>query len=321
MIPLSAGRVLVVDDEPVNLALVRAQLKTLGCDVEFAGDGEAALSSVRDNPPDLVLLDVQMPGPDGFEVCRLIKANPETRLLPIVMMTALNAVGDRVTALEAGADDFLAKPVAAVELRARVQSMLRLKYVYDRLDDTERVVFALARAVEAKDSYTEAHTLRVAERSVALGTAFGLGASDLDYLQRGGLLHDIGKIGVPDGVLLKPGPLDEDERRQMEAHPVIGEEIARPLRSAAPLLSIIRHHHERVDGRGYPDGLAGEEIPILARIVAVADAYDAMTSDRPYRAGRAIEEAARILVEGAGTQWDATLVPLFVTHVLKMGVT
>ena len=307
----------MVDDQPVNAALVRAQLRALDCEVEFAADGESALTQVQASPPDLVLLDVQMPGIDGFEVCRRIKATPDTRLLPVVMMTALNALKDRVAALDAGADDFLAKPVAAIELRARVQSMLRLKDVYDRLDDTERVIFSLARAVEAKDVYTEAHTLRVAARAVALGTAAGLPAEDLDHLHRGGLLHDIGKIGVPDLVLQKPGPLDDDERAAMQRHPAIGEEIARPLRSAAPLLAIIRHHHERIDGGGYPDGLKGDEIPILARIVAVADGYDAITSDRPYRRGRSDAEARAILRAGAGTQWDRYLIGLFLQDVMR----
>jgi putative two-component system response regulator len=312
---MQAHRVLVVDVQPVNATLVRAQLKALDCDVECAADGESALAMLQANPPDLVLLDVQMPGLDGFEVCRRIKTAPEARLLPVVMMTALNAVEDRVAALEAGADDFLAKPVAAVELRARVKSMLRLKDTYDRLDDTERVIYALARAVEAKDIYTEAHTLRVAERAVALGAAAGLTSQELDHLHRGGLLHDIGKIGVPDQILQKPGPLDAGEVVAMQQHPVIGEEIARPLRSAAPLLAIIRHHHERVDGAGYPDSLAGTDIPLLARIVAIADGYDAITSDRPYRPGRSRAEAGEILKAGAGSQWDLELVRLFLEHV------
>lgn len=305
----------MVDDQPTNGDLVRAQLRELDCEVEVATSGLQALESVRAEPPDLVLLDVQMPGLDGFEACRRLKSDPVTRLIPVVMVTALNALQDRVRALEAGADDFLAKPVAGVELKARVKSMLKLKALYDRLDETEHVVFALARAVEAKDSYTEAHTMRVAAGAVALGEVAGLGATDLDHLYRGGLLHDIGKIGVPDRVLQKPGPLSKVEMEVMRQHPALGEEIARPLRSAAPLLKIIRHHHENWDGSGYPDGLAGAEIPLPARVVAISDAFDAMTSDRPYRPGRSRREAAAILKQGAGTQWDPELVDLFLTHV------
>lgn len=310
-------RVVVVDDQASNGELVKAQLRGVGCEVEIVLDGSSALGVVAERPPDMILLDVQMPALDGFEVCRRLKAEPSTRLIPVVMLTALNQVADRVLALEAGADDFLAKPVEAVELRARVTSLLRLKALYDRLDDTEQVVFALARAVEAKDAYTEAHTMRVAGRAVALGEAIGLPPQQLDQLYRGGLLHDIGKIGVPDHILVKPGPLDECEKELMRRHPMIGEQIARPLRSAAGLLTIIRHHHENFDGTGYPDGLSANAIPEPARIVAISDAYDAMTSERPYRAGRTLDEARAILEDGAGRQWDPNLVGIFLESVVS----
>jgi len=303
--------VLVVDDDIVNCALMEAYLEPVGCDVQVAPNGPEALRLIEADQPDLILTDAMMPGMTGFELCRLVKAQ-EGRLVPVVMVTALNQVNDRVSALDAGADDFLAKPVDRLEVQARVRSLLRIKQIYDELDDTETVIFALAKAVDAKDAYTEAHTERVASRARLLGSVAGLSGSDLDDLYRGGMIHDIGKIGVPDAILLKPGPLDPDEMAIMRRHPVIGEEIARPLRSAAKLLHIIRHHHENFDGTGYPDGLAGEDIPLVARIVAISDAYDAMVSDRPYRKGMGHEKAIAILDSGAGSQWDPKLVPLFI---------
>ena len=267
------------------------------------------------SPPDLVLLDVQMPGMDGYEVCRRIKANSNSRLIPVVMITSLDRVADRVRALEAGADDYMTKPVDRVELVARVRSALRLKSTYDSLDSAEHVIFALAAAVEAKDPYTEAHTHRVAESARRIGSRMGLPASDLDALYRGGLIHDIGKIGVPDAILLKPGPLDAKELMSMHLHPIIGENIVAPLRSGAGLLPIIRNHHEHFDGSGYPDRLSGAGIPRLARIVSVCDAFDALVNDRPYRQRKPVDEALAILTAGAGRQWDPEVVDLFVKDV------
>jgi len=255
---------------------------------------------------------VQMPGMDGYEVCRRIKAGPRGRLLPVVMLTALDNANDRVLALEAGADDFMSKPVDRIELVARVRSALRLKAVYDTLDSAEQVIFSLAAAVEAKDKYTEKHTHRVAESARHVGMKLGLPERGLDALYRGGIIHDIGKIGVPDAILLKPGPLAGDEVRIMRAHTTIGESIVRPLRSGANLLPIIRNHHEHFDGSGYPDGLAGRAIPRLARIVAVCDSYDALVTDRPYRKARTVDEAIRTLADGAGKQWDPEVVEALV---------
>jgi putative two-component system response regulator len=307
--------VLVVDDGAANRELIDGYLAGIDCEVRFAENGSKALKLVETEPPDLVLLDVQMPGMDGYEVCRRIKAMPRGRLIPVVMITALNNTDDRVTALESGADDFMAKPVERVELVARVRSALRLKTTYNTLDSAEHVIFALAAAVEAKDSLTERHTQRVGESARHIGKRFGLPEFALDALYRGGIIHDIGKIGVPDAILLKPGPLDAAETARMQAHPVIGETIVRPLRTGANLLPIIRHHHERFDGTGYPDRLRGLEIPRLARIVSVCDAYDALVNDRPYRPRRSTDEALRILVAGAGTQWDPDVVQAFAGEV------
>ena len=307
-------RVLVVDDSAPNRELIEACLAEVDCDVRLASDGPSALATIEATPPDLVLLDVQMPGMDGYQVCRYIKSNPELRLVPVVMLTALNQTGDRVEALESGADDFMSKPVERVELVARVRAALRLKAVYDRLDSAEQVIYALAAAVEAKDSHTERHTQRVADSARMMGLRMGLSEADLDALYRGGMIHDIGKIGVDDGILRKPGPLTQEELVLMRAHPVIGANIVRPLRSSSDILPIIRHHHEWFDGRGYPDGLRGTDIPLLARIVSICDAYDALVNDRPYRSGRTPEEAIQILASGAGRQWDPRLVELFLAE-------
>jgi putative two-component system response regulator len=318
--PTRTPVVLVVDDSQANRELIEACLAGVECEVRTAEDGTAALKAIQTSLPDLVLLDVQMPGIDGYEVCRRIKANLASRLLPVVMITSLDNTSDRVRALEAGADDYMTKPVDRVELVARVRSALRLKSVYDSLDSAEQVIFALAAAVEAKDPYTEAHTQRVAESARRVGLIMGLPAADLDSLYRGGLIHDIGKIGVPDAILLKPGPLDAEELMAMHLHPIIGENIVAPLRSGAGLLPIIRNHHEHFDGSGYPDRLAGQRIPHLARIVAVCDAFDALVTDRPYRLRRTQEEALAILRGGARRQWDPEVVDLFVRDVLtKLG--
>jgi putative two-component system response regulator len=310
--------VLVVDDGAANRELIEACLAGVECLVRTAEDGPTALKAVQAAPPDLVLLDVQMPGMDGYEVCRRIKANPASRLVPVVMITSLDQTNDRVHALEAGADDYMTKPVDRVELVARVRSALRLKSVYDSLDSAEQVIFALAAAVEAKDPYTEAHTQRVAESARAMGVRLRLPERDLDSLYRGGLIHDIGKIGVPDAILLKPGRLSHEEEVTMHLHPLIGENIVAPLRTGASLLPIIRNHHEHFDGTGYPDRLTGADIPRLARIVAVCDAFDALVNDRPYRPARTVEEAVAALLAGAGSQWDPEVVEVFVRDMASL---
>ena len=304
--------VLVVDDNLLNVELFVAYLAGLDCSTVTATSGPDALDAVRSHRPDLVVLDVMMPGMDGFEVCRRIKSSPESAMTPVVLVTALANHSARV---EAGADDFLTKPLDRYELLARCRSLLRMKSLYDSLDDAERVIFALARAVEAKDPFTETHTERVGFSARSLGAALGLSAAEQDDLYRGGVIHDIGKIGIPDSVLLKPGPLEGVEIEIMRRHVVIGEEIVRPLRSATSLVPIVRHHHERVDGGGYPDGLRGDDIPLFARIVAVCDAYDAMVTTRAYRLGLGVEQARTLLAGGSGRHWDARLVRLFLDEV------
>ena len=309
--------VLAVDDQPINLELLAAYLEGTGCEFVPAENGRQALEALDRRRPDLVLLDVVMPELDGFEVCRRIKADPANRLVPVVLVTSLNTVEDRVHALEVGADDFLPKPIDRRELMARVLTLIKTKGVYEKLDDAEHVMAAFAKIVEAKDGGTEAHVGRVARGARALGEAAGLSGPALDSLYFGGIVHDIGKIGVPDSVLLKSGPLDPSEVAVMRRHVAIGVDIARQLRSAANVVPIIRHHHERHDGTGYPDGLRAGEIPSAAMIVSICDAYDAMTSDRSYRPAMPSGYAIAELRRGAGTQWDPELVGLFLSRVMQ----
>jgi putative two-component system response regulator len=313
----SVPLVLAVDDDVANLELLSAFLEGTGCVFAAVTSGADALAAIAIRRPDLVLLDVVMSDLDGFEVCRRIKSDPSNRLLPVVLVTALNTVGDRVLALEAGADDFLTKPIDRNELMARVVTLIRTKDVYDHLDGAEHVMAAFARVVEAKDGGTEAHVERVARGARALGQAAGLSGAVLDSLYFGAFVHDIGKIGVPDAVLLKPGPLDVDEVVLMRRHVAIGVEIASELRSAACVVPIIRHHHERFDGTGYPDGLKRHEIPRVAMIVSICDAYDAMTSDRPYRGAMPSSSAIAELRRGSGSQWDPDLIDLFLGRVMQ----
>jgi putative two-component system response regulator len=301
----------VVDDAEPNRALIRAYLEQAGHEVFTSASGPEALLALDRLPVDLVLLDVMMPKMDGYEVCSRMRLNLATRLIPVILVTSLDDRADKIRGLDAGADDFLSKPVNHTELLARVRSLLRVTRLPDQLDSSEAVIFALARAVEAKDAYTEQHTSRVGEYARALAAAAGLNPEEQGVLYRCGMVHDIGKIAISDLILLKPGKLTEAEFESMKRHSIIGEEICRSLRSAAQLCPAIRHHHEHWNGAGYPDRLKGTAIPLSARIVAIGDAFDAMTTDRPYRKAIPLEEARRILVEGRAVQWDPELVDLF----------
>ena len=295
--------ILVADDNEANRELLSALLSAEGYQVVCAANGQQAVEHVNSGSIDLALLDVVMPRPTGFELCQAIKSKPETRLIPVVLLTSLNGDHDRIHGIMCGADDFLNKPVRKHELLARVNSLLRLKHFTDELDNAETVLFSLALTIEAKDPYTEGHCDRLSRYSVALAEKLGLSQDLRVALRRGGLIHDIGKLAVPDHILLKPGPLNPEERKIMERHTVIGEGICAPLRSFRQVLPIIRHHHEKQDGSGYPDGLKGEQIPLTARILQVTDIYDALTTDRPYREALPQEKAFAILREEAKRGW------------------
>jgi cyclic di-GMP phosphodiesterase len=314
LVPPDRPLVLVVDDVKPNRDLLEGQLDGLGYEVAHASNGYDALAMIEQAEPDLVLLDINMAGLDGLEVCRRIKADPLRRLVPVVLITALTDRETHLTGIEAGADDFLTKPVDREALLLRTRVLLRERMLNKRLDATKSVLLAFARTVEARDRYTIHHAERVGLYAREIGATAGLASAALEVLYTGGVLHDLGKIGTPDAILQKPGPLTEEEFAVMRRHPVDGESICMPLRSTTQFLPIIRHHHERMDGRGYPDHLVGAEIPLGARIAAIADAWDAMVSDRPYRAGLDRDEATRRLRAGAGPQWD----PEFVAHFLAL---
>ena len=301
--------VLIADDSEDSREILAQLLRAHGYRVICAEDGAQAMEVLADQRVDLALLDVMMPDRSGFAVCRAVKARPETRLIPVVLVTGLVNREDRIQGIESGADDFLNKPVRKEELLARVRSLVRLKHFTDELENAETVLCTLARSIEAKDPYTEGHCDRLARCSVALAERLGLPEEQRVALRRAGIVHDIGKVAVPEHILFKPGPLDVEERRIIETHPAVGERICAPLKSFRLVLPIIRHHHERLDGSGYPDGLSDGSIALTARILQVVDIYDALTTKRPYRRALPSKEAfATLREEVARGWWDGTLV-------------
>lgn len=286
-----SGCVLVVDDQAPNRVLLGKMLARDRHKVLEADSGQRAIEIARLADPDVVILDVLMPGLDGFQTCATLKRHDQTRLTPVVLVTALRERTDRLRGIEAGADDFLSKPVDPHELSARVRSLIRLKRYTEDLDSAEAVIMSLALVIEARDAATEGHCERLAEYATRLGGGLGLDEDDLSALKRGGYLHDVGKGGVPDSVLLKAGPLTPDEFEEMKSHTLIGDRLCGQLRSLRRVRPIVRHHHEKLDGSGYPDGLAGDAIPLLAQIMGVVDVYDALTTSRPYKPAFTTEEA------------------------------
>jgi putative two-component system response regulator len=317
--PAQPSRILVVDDARENRTLLDRLLTAQGYMVQTAEDGTAALASIAKGPPDIVLLDVTMPGLDGFEVCRRVKADPATRLTPVVLITGLSDRESRIAGIDAGADDFVNKPFDAEELKARIRSLVRLKQFTDDLDSAESVILSLALTVEARDATTSGHCQRLAHYATLLGSALGLGDEDIAALRRGGYLHDVGKIAVPDSILLTPRSLTAGEYAVMKTHTIIGDTLCGKLRSLAPVRPIVRHHHERLDGSGYPDGLHGDQISLLAQIIGVVDAYDAITTTRPYRRARPQSFAFdELRAEAARGRSSTNLVETFISVVQRM---
>ena len=303
---------LIVDDLAGNRDILSGLLEPEGYAVETARDGQEAVERALADPPDLILMDVSMPRLNGFDACRQLKADERTRLVPLVLVTGLVAREDRIEGIAAGCDDFLTKPVDTEQLIARTRSLLRTKSLVDDLEQAENVLVALANAIDAKDNYTRGHSERVATYAEELGGAAGLGRIDRRNLKRAGLLHDIGKIGTALEYLNKPGKLTTEEYEQVKLHPVVGAEMCRPLRTMAPLLGLIRGHHERLDGRGYPDGLRADAISVPLRCLTIADVYDALTSNRAYRKAMPRDAAMRIMREEAAVgMWDQALIDLF----------
>jgi putative two-component system response regulator len=307
-----AEKILIVDDQPAARLALSTLLRREGFEVHEAESGDAALAHCATLRPDLILLDIMMPGMSGFEVCRRLKATPETRLTPIVLITGLSETEDRIQGINAGADDLLTKPIDMNELLARTRSLLRLKQYTDELENAESVLFALAQSIEARDPYTAGHCERLSEMSARLGERLGLPEEQITALRRAGIVHDIGKVVVPDAILLNPDALSPEDMEIMKKHPVVGENICRPMRAFRLVLPIIRHHHERADGSGYPDGLRGSEIPVTAAILQLVDVYDALTTSRPYRQASTPHGALEIMAdEAARGWWDRDLFAAF----------
>ncbi|MBN2423568.1 MAG: response regulator [Calditrichaceae bacterium] len=300
--------ILIVDDLPDNILLVKNFFINEPYRFVDAGNGIEALKLINEEKPDLILLDIVMPGMDGFQLCEKIKSNPETCLIPVIMLTGLDDSESKLKGIELGADDFVTKPFNAIELRARVASLLRMKEYTDQLEYAEKIIFSLALVVEAKDPYTQGHCQRLADYGSRLGKKIGLEEKEIRTIRRGGILHDIGKLAIHDDILLKPGPLSKEEYEIIKSHPIEGEKICKPLKTLADVLPIIRHHQERSDGLGYPDGLKNDEIPLAAKIIAIVDCYDALTTDRPYRRAVSREEAIAIIEEEKNRgKWDEKL--------------
>ncbi len=310
--------ILAVDDDTTNLMVIEKMLKPHDCIVRTCTSGQQAIDEVWKELPDVILLDVMMPEMDGFEVCRRLKGSQSTRLVPVVIVTALQEKEDRIKGIQAGCDEFLSKPIDRLELLARVHALAQVKRLNDELDHAEAVVLSLARAVEAKDSTTGDHCDRLIRLSQAFGKYLGLEDRQVRTLERASILHDVGKIGIPDAVLLKPGKLDEEEWEIMRTHPILGEEICHPLKSLNDVCPIIRHHHEKWSGFGYPDGLLADSIPYLARVFQILDAFDAMTTERPYKHAFSIEETIKTLEEETEKGfWDAELIKKFVAFIAE----
>ncbi len=304
--------ILVVEDDPTVRDVLAELLGTLGYRVVTAESAEKALGVLDVVAPDLILTDVHMGAMSGIELCARLKADPRYEFTPVVVLTAMSDLEVRVAGLAAGADDFFAKPVDFGELRTRVAALLRVKLLLDQLERAEGVITTLALTIEARDTYTSGHCDRLARYAVAVGQALGVDVQTLRALRLGGYLHDLGKIAVPDGILLKPGPLDAAERERIRAHPGAGADLVLGLRSLDSVRPIMRHHHERWDGTGYPDGLKGDAIPLGARIISVVDVYDALHTKRPYKPALSHDEAVAILSRETDTgYWDPRVVTAF----------
>jgi putative two-component system response regulator len=310
----SKARVLCVDDNKLNRDLVQATLGEAGFHVTVAENGARAMQVLDAEPVDVVLLDLIMPEQDGAETLRLLRADPRYEFLPVIVLTSHRNNALRQQAIVAGADDFISYPLNRLELITRIQSLLRLKDYHADLEQTQNVICALALALEAKDRYTKGHSQRVGDLARTFALHLGLAAKDAERIRVAGLLHDIGKIAVPESLLNKQGPLTRDEFLRVIDHPVIGEEMVRPLLTLHSVLRLIRHHHERYDGRGYPDGLRGEGIPYEVRLLSIVDAYDALTSHRSYRPSPLTHEAAvgTLRREASGGKWDPQMVEQFI---------
>ena len=287
-----------------------------GYKVLTARNAAEALQLAENLSPDLAILDVMMPGMDGYDLCKKLKEGRGARFFPVILVTSLSETEDKIAGIEAGADDFISKPFKSIEVTTRVRSLLRLKKLQEELDHSESVILTLAVALDSKDPYTKGHSERVANLSAEFAAYIGLSEKEQSLIKKAGTLHDIGKIGIEDYFLHKSGVLTKEQIRVIEQHAVIGEKICRPLHSLSVILPIIRHHHERWDGAGFPDGLKGEQLPLMARILSIVDAFDAMVSERPYRRPISVKKALKKMEEEKNSgQWDSVLLEKFIEMV------
>lgn len=304
-------RLLIVDDDEAIRDLLSELLASLGTEIAQAASAGEAFASIAETTPDLILLDRNLPDGEGYAVIEQMRGTPRSRLVPIMVITGEASQGEKLRALREGASAFIGKPFDFEEIVTRVQALLRLKSVTDNLEDAQRVVVALARAIEARNPYTLGHSERVSEYAARLGEEAGLSVAELTALRVGSLFHDLGKVAVPDEVLLKPSRLTAQEYAEMRRHTVVGRELLEPLHTMRGVLSIVEHHHERLDGSGYPHGLRGDAIPLVVRVISIADVYDALTTPRPYRPARTSADTIGILREEARRGWwDSRLVEL-----------
>ncbi|ARU57423.1 response regulator receiver-modulated signal transduction phosphohydrolase [Oleiphilus messinensis] len=303
--------ILIVDDEPANLRLLK---KILGSDYRlvFAKNGVEAIRLAGEMAPSLVLLDVMMPDMTGFDVCKTLKENPETRLIPVIFVTALDAEHDEALGFEVGGVDYITKPVSGAIVKARVKTHLSLVQSDELRRTRLQIIQRLGKASEFKDNETGMHVVRMSHYSRILGLAYGLNEEEADNLLNAAPMHDIGKIGIPDSIMLKPGKLTNEEFDVMKTHPEIGAEIIGEVDSDLLILakSVALTHHEKWDGSGYPNRLAGEDIPLEGRIVAVADVFDALTSKRPYKEPWTIEETVDFMKSQSGKHFEPKLITL-----------
>lgn len=304
---------LLVDDEPVNLRVLK-QLLAADYQLIFAKNGEEAIRITTERRPQLILLDIMMPGLTGFEVCRILKGREDTRLIPIIFVTALNEEHDEAEGFEAGAVDYITKPISPPVVKARVKTHLSLVQSDELMRTRLQVVQRLGRAAEYKDNETGMHVMRMSHYSKELALAYGFCEGQAEILLHAAPMHDIGKIGISDNIMLKPSKLTDEEFAIMKMHPEIGAEILGECDSA--LLKIAKSvsltHHEKWDGTGYPNGLAGEDIPLEGRICAVADVFDALTSKRPYKDAWSVDETLKFMNEQKGKHFDPKLIELLV---------
>ena len=306
------GSVLIVDDEAQVRGLLVALLKPRGYVTRTAGSAEEAQEQLKTFWPDVLLLDLHLPGRSGQDILTELRADPVTRLLPVIMITGGATEEERFRAMAGGVTDFVAKPWASEELLARIRSLVRMKRFTDALEHAEHVIVALARTIDARDPYTARHSERVSVYAGRLGARIGLTGFELEAVKRGGLFHDIGKIAIRDAVLLKPSPLTPEEMAEIRKHPVVGRDLLSGMKTLSFALDVVYGHHERLDGSGYPDGLSGEFIPLTARVTTIADIFDALTTARVYRAALTRTEALAIMAGEANRGWwDPRLLDTF----------